>query len=136
MKPAEQRRASPRSYTLLKGHIVYNDQLSRMECTVRDLSETGARLVFAQPVKIPAEFELQVPRKKLVRRAQVMWYDGPNYGIMFLNDVEEARSPSEPLPIAWETSGVREVLEEACQRIAGILGVPAEAIRLTVEFKR
>ncbi len=136
MKPVEQRRASPRSHTLLKGHIIYNNQLSRMECTVRDLSETGARLVFAQPVKIPAEFELQVPRKKLVRRAQVMWYDGPNYGIMFVDDAAKARNDSEPPPVAWETSGVPEVLEEACQRIARILGVPAGAIRLTVEFKR
>ncbi|MXQ12990.1 PilZ domain-containing protein [Microvirga makkahensis] len=136
MKPAEQRRASPRLHTLLKGQIIYDNRLSRMECTVRDLSEAGARLVFAQPVKIPAEFELQVPRKKLVQRAQVMWYDGRNYGIRFLDDDAEAGGHVEPLPVAREISGVPEILEEACQRVARILGVPVEAIQLKIEFRR
>lgn len=144
MNSVEQRRASQRSRTLLEGHIVYNNRLSRMECTVRDLSETGARIVFAQPVKVPAEFELQIPKKKLVRRAQVMWYDGQNHGVMFLDDGESAannapsRSQDEvgALSLSREASSVPEILDEARQRIARLLGVSADVIQLKVEIDR
>ncbi|WP_165820126.1 PilZ domain-containing protein [Microvirga sp. KLBC 81] len=144
MNPVEQRRASQRSRTLLEGHIIYNNRLSRMECTVRDLSETGARLVFAQPVKVPAEFELQIPKKKLARRAQVMWYDGQNHGIMFLDDGEGAANSVPPhmqsdagtLSLGREASSVPEILDEARHRIARLLGVSVDVIQLKVEIDR
>jgi hypothetical protein len=144
MKPVEQRRASPRSRTLLEGHIIYNNRLSRMECTVRDLSETGARIVFEQPVKVPAQFELHIPKRKLVRHAQVMWYDGQNHGIMFLDD--EARPPvrtpfaAKPqgrvLAIRAEAASVPEIIEDARHNIARLLGVSIDAIQLRLEIDR
>jgi len=138
MNSLEQRRASPRSRTLLKGHIIYNSGVSRMECIVRDLSEAGARIVFAQPVKVPPEFELQIPKKKIVRRAQVIWYDGRHHGVMFLKATEGASDMappvSSPLPLGEEASGVSEILREARQRIARVLGVPANVIQLRLEL--
>lgn len=138
MNPVEQRRASPRSRTLLEGHIVYNNRLSRMECTVRDLSETGARIVFAQPVKVPPDFELQIPKKKLTRRAQVMWYDGQQHGVMFLEEGEPAPAQEEakPLTLGQEASSVPEILDEARQRIARLLGVSADVIQLKIEIDK
>jgi hypothetical protein len=144
MNPVGQRRASPRSRTLLDGHIVYNNGLTRMACTVRDLSETGARLVFALPVKVPAEFELQIPRKKLVQRAQIIWYDGQNHGIMFLDKAESPASDAasgmqeatKPLTLGQDALGVSAVLDEARRRIARLLGVSADAIQLKVEFDK
>ncbi len=144
MDSVEQRRTSPRSRTLLEGQIVYNNGLSRMECTVRDLSETGARIAFAQPVKVPAEFELQIPRKKLTRRAQVMWYDGRNHGVMFLENGEKAARASsslvqddaKALSLGREASSVPEILDEARQRIARLLGVSVDVIQLKVEIER
>lgn len=138
MNSLEQRRASPRSRTLLKGHIVYNSGVSRMECIVRDLSETGARIVFAQPVKVPPEFELQIPKKKIIRRAQVIWYDGRHHGVMFLKGTEGASDMAPPvfgsLPIGEETSGVSEILQETRLRIARTLGVSPNVIQLKLEI--
>jgi hypothetical protein len=144
MEPVEQRRASPRSRTLLEGHIIYNNRLSRMECIVRDLSETGARIVFAQPVKVPAEFELQVPKRKLVRQAQIMWYDGQNHGVMFLEDEagEPIRKPSATksqgrvLAIKKEPASVPDILEDARHNIARLLGVSVDVIQLKLEIDR
>ncbi len=136
MNPAEQRRASPRSRTLLEGQIVYNNRLSRMECTVRDLSETGACLVFAQPVKVPREFELQIPKKKLTRHAQIMWYDGQHHGVMFLDKAPLATSEGE-LPVrASEAARVPEILDEARLRIAQALGVSVDLIQLKLEVSK
>jgi len=136
MEPVQQRRANPRSRTLLEGHIIYNNRLSRMECTVRDLSEAGARLVFSQPVKVPAEFELQIPSRKFVRRAQIIWYDGKDHGIMFLDDDQDAATDAKPMLLGQGASSVPKVLEEARQKIARLLGMSAEEIELKVEFKR
>ncbi|MCG7393105.1 PilZ domain-containing protein [Microvirga sp. ACRRW] len=138
MNPVEQRRASPRTRTLLEGLIVYNNRLSRMECTVRDLSETGACLVFSQPVKVPREFELQIPKRKLTRRAQIMWYDGRHHGVMFL-DADEglvATNKTVPLVPASEGASVPEILDEARLRIAQVLGVSADVIQLKVEIDK
>ncbi|WP_243369475.1 PilZ domain-containing protein [Microvirga solisilvae] len=140
MNPLEQRRASPRSRTLLEGHIVYNNRLSRMECTVRDLSDAGARIVFAQPVKVPAEFELQIPKKKIVRRAQVMWYDGQHHGVMFLDESNTAiNAPAEtgkPVTFDKEDSSVPEILDETRHRIARLLGISADVIQLKIEIEK
>jgi hypothetical protein len=44
----EQRRSS-RNRTLLQGRVVFNNRFSLLDCTVRDLSETGAQIAFAHP---------------------------------------------------------------------------------------
>ncbi len=143
MEPVEQRRASPRSRTLLEGHIIYNNRLSRMECSVRDLSDTGARIVFAQPVKVPAQFELQIPKRKLVRQAQVMWYDGQNHGVMFLeNEASEpirqpaAKSQGKILAPRKEPVSVPDIIEDARHNIARLLGVSVDVIQLKLEIDR
>lgn len=144
MESVEQRRASPRSRTLLEGHIIYNNRLSRMECTVRDLSETGARIVFEQPVKVPAQFELHIPKRKLVRPAQVMWYDGQNHGVMFLDDEagQPIRMAVAPKPqgrivaIKPEVASVPEIIEDARQNIARLLGISVDVIQLRLEIDR
>ncbi|SCY53762.1 PilZ domain-containing protein [Microvirga guangxiensis] len=130
MNPAEQRRATPRSRTLLEGQIVYNNRLSRMECIVRDLSETGACLVFSQPVKVPREFELQIPKKKLIRHAQIMWYDGQHHGVMFLDEASVAESGAKLPASGSEAASVPEILDETRLRIAQLLGVSVDVIQL------
>lgn len=144
MESVEQRRASPRSRTLLEGYIIYNNRLSRMECTVRDLSETGARIVFAQPVKVPAQFELQIPKRKLVRQAQVMWYDGQNHGVMFIeaDASQPIREPSVPktqgkvLAIKQEPASVPDIIEDARRNIARLLDISVDVIQLKLEIDR
>jgi hypothetical protein len=144
MESVEQRRANPRSRTLLEGYIIYNNRLSRMECSVRDLSDTGARVVFAQPVKVPAQFELQIPKRKLVRQAQVMWYDGQNHGVMFLDDeagqpIRKAagiKSQGKVLEIKKEPASVPDIIEDARHNIARLLGVSVDVIQLKLEIDR
>lgn len=51
-------RAAPRQRVLKGGRIVINDGFSTFQCTVRNLSATGARLKVAGVVGIPDSFEL------------------------------------------------------------------------------
>ena len=54
----DEHRASPRQRTLKGGRIVINDGFSTFQCTVRNLSETGARLKVASIIGIPETFQL------------------------------------------------------------------------------
>ena len=54
----EDHRAAPRQRVLKGGRIVINDGFSTFQCTVRNLSETGARLKVAGVVGIPDTFQL------------------------------------------------------------------------------
>ena len=69
-------RRSPRTRTILQGRVVFNNRFSLIECTVRDLSETGAQITFSHPVSLPPELELEIPKKGLSTRAKVMWSRG------------------------------------------------------------
>lgn len=79
------RRRSKRARTFLDGRIILNNRNSVIDCTVRDLSETGAKITFAHTVQIPSEFELSIPRRGLVVRARVMWTKGKDLGITFID---------------------------------------------------
>jgi hypothetical protein len=54
----EDHRAAARRRVLKGGRIVINDGFSTFECTVRNLSETGARLKVVSIIGIPDRFEL------------------------------------------------------------------------------
>ncbi|MBE0578148.1 PilZ domain-containing protein [Devosia sp.] len=54
----EDHRVAPRQRVLKGGRIVINDGFSTFQCTVRNLSATGARLKVAGVVGIPDAFEL------------------------------------------------------------------------------
>lgn len=55
---SEDNRVTPRHRTLKGAKIVINDGFSTFDCTVRNLSETGAKLTVAGVVGIPDAFTL------------------------------------------------------------------------------
>jgi hypothetical protein len=144
----EQRRSS-RNRTLLQGRVVFNNRFSLIDCTVRDLSETGAQIAFAHPVTLPSELELEIPRKELSTLARVMWSDGKSHGVMFIKAAHAAISGSasamsaeleamDELPLQQGDNSrsaptIQDVLEEARTRIAHLARVPAETVRLKLE---
>jgi two-component system OmpR family response regulator len=83
-------RASPRARSLLGARIVFGRQFAAMECTMRDMSETGARLVLAGDDVLPQEFELVVPTTGQRRRARLVWRREKTCGVQFLYKQGEA----------------------------------------------
>ncbi len=80
----DDRRSSQRWRTVLKGRIVFNNRSSILDCTVRDLSDTGARIYFADTSELPPEFDLEIPNRGLRVQGRVMWSRGANHGVLFL----------------------------------------------------
>jgi hypothetical protein len=146
----DQRRLSKRARTLLEGRIVFNNRFSLIQCTIRDISDTGAQIYFAHPVAIPQEFELEIPKRGLSVRARVMWSREKSHGVEFIEDpyenlLEEApdaqREPNVPgngssADLLPNEAGVaiQDIVDAARRRIAQIAGVPAETVRLKLEI--
>jgi hypothetical protein len=143
-----EQRSRKRQRTLLEGRIVFNNRFSLIECRVRDLSDTGARIMFEHPVTIPPEFELEIPSRELSVWARVMWSSGREHGIRFTegpqaNLSSEAWTPVEnaqpqdggvPERMPAGNAKLQEILDEAQRRIAQITGVPADRIRLKLDI--
>lgn len=78
-------RDSPRSRAFLKAHIRYQNKSLTVECIVRNLSLTGARLEVAQDVGLPTEFDLEIPQRGAVMQCAVKWREDDAVGVKFLN---------------------------------------------------
>jgi two-component system cell cycle response regulator len=79
----ENRRRAPRHRVLMRGLIVTSSLLSTTECTIRNLSSTGAGLRMNGLSSPPDEFELDFLRTGERRRARVVWQNGPDIGVEF-----------------------------------------------------
>ena len=63
---------------------MYNNRPSVLDCTVRDLTDTGAQLTLTDVSALPPEFELEIPSKSLQVQARLMWSRGKNHGVSFV----------------------------------------------------
>ena len=79
----EERRFGKRWPTALSGRVILNNASLPIHCTVRDISDDGARISFPHPVEVPSKFELEIG-KGFLAQARVMWSDGNDYGLAFI----------------------------------------------------
>ncbi|WP_093570205.1 PilZ domain-containing protein [Methylobacterium sp. 174MFSha1.1] len=84
-------RRETRLRTFLKGRIVFNNGNSTMDCLIRDLSASGARLMLSQTATLPDGFDLIIPAKDRTHRATLRWRKADSIGVTF---AEEAARPS------------------------------------------
>lgn len=77
------KRRAPRSRVLRGGVISFRHLGTTIDCTVRNLSKTGACLIVASPVGIPNEFELVLDRDKVPRTCRVAWRAADRIGVEF-----------------------------------------------------
>jgi PilZ domain len=78
-----ERRNATRQKSFLRGCIYFNNRRSATECLIRDISPSGARLIFSEAVSIPDLVELDIPQKKQTLRAHVHWRHGDEVGVAF-----------------------------------------------------
>lgn len=82
-------RCSPRRKLLFDGKIVTLNKASLIDCTVKDISATGARLRCNDPLAVPDEFRLWIPSTRLYRAARVKWRRDMLCGLVFTGPPEE-----------------------------------------------
>ena len=88
-----EKRIAPRHRVLKAAKIITMDNTSVVDCTVRNLSDTGAQVIIEKSVKMPAEFQFFLANGDTVRDAELAWHRGDRVGIKF-------KGESRPVPHA------------------------------------
>jgi hypothetical protein len=88
---AENKRATQRMRVLKGAKIVALNQWTLLDCTVRDISATGARIVCKDQMAVQKEFRFLVVADNTICNAKVAWRRGDEIGITFTS--EKIRAP-------------------------------------------
>jgi PilZ domain len=80
---AARHRGTRRLRTLLGATITFNQGGSTVDCLIRDISESGARLAVPEQVTLPAAFELIIPHRKQRWQVQMLWRRSDVVGVQF-----------------------------------------------------
>jgi len=79
----DDKRKSPRRRVLKEGKIVFADAMRVIDCTIRDMSPEGARLLIANTVGLPDTFTLYEKSTGMLYPASVVWRQSNALGIRF-----------------------------------------------------
>jgi len=77
-------RSNRRSRVLKSGKIIYGNGSIVTDCTIRNVSDTGAQLKVPTSIGIPDKFEFSETMGGVRRAAIVVWRKGDLIGIRFL----------------------------------------------------
>ncbi len=89
-------RQQRRQRAFLGAKIVYGEQDFTLDCVVRDLTGTGARLKLPDGQAVPDRFILLEFRSGVAYEAHVVWKRHPEIGVSFLSQqpVSDAATPT------------------------------------------
>lgn len=93
---AEERRGAPRQRVLKGAKIVYGNYMFVIDCTIRDMSASGARLRLPDASPVPANFHLFVKDNQTICAAHLVWRDGRDMGIAFDEAPKSVLDSSDP----------------------------------------
>ena len=120
-----ERRKSPRQRSFLRGFVRLGDQNYSLDCVVRDVSETGAKLRLKFPISLAAlasferdHVELHIPEKQKIIQASVVWVDNFEMGVSF----RVAVTIADPAPTTADAADA-ELLDRVAQLEAEITGL-------------
>jgi hypothetical protein len=66
-----------------------------MQCALGNMSDTGAKLVFAEPAQLPDEFVLRLSVDgRVARKCRLAWKDDKYIGVQFTAKLVTSASPA------------------------------------------
>ena len=85
----ENKRGDQRQRVLKSGRIVLED-LHSIECTLRDVSATGAKLMVKKPEDVPEICRLLISADSTIRPVKVMWRKPDSVGVHFTGEAKKS----------------------------------------------
>ena len=113
------RRGEHRGRTYLGGQVAFNNRCSTIDCLVRNMSQSGAKIEFARAVLVPSEFELIIPQRGNSRRAHIVWREAKALGISFLDPDVGAVIPIEVARRIRKLKAERDMLAQRVRELTG-----------------
>jgi PilZ domain len=77
-----EKRAAPRHRVLKHGTLAFAGG-GGVDCTVRNISSSGARLDIANPIGVPQTFTLVIEADQFMRRCHAAWSNDKRVGVAF-----------------------------------------------------
>ena len=77
-----EKRTVPRHRVLKRGTLAFSSG-GGLDCTVRNISQAGARIDIASPVGVPEEFTLVIDADRFMRRGHAVWSSEQRIGVAF-----------------------------------------------------
>ena len=81
-----------RARSILGAHIIFNNRNSTVDCQIRNISKSGARLAISNTFTLPEEFDIEVPQKGRTYRARLCWRDEQSAGVEVVLDTTDSSS--------------------------------------------
>ena len=79
-------RQGERVRALLRARIIFNNQNSTIDCTIKNISTSGAKIELSNTASVPADFDLEIPQRGRTYRARIVWRDAEALGVTFIED--------------------------------------------------
>ena len=73
----------PRQRAFLNGRLVYGDGAFTLDCSIRDISIGGAKVVLTKSEPLPADVYLIIVKYCVAHRARIVWMKFPARGLKF-----------------------------------------------------
>ena len=89
-------RSAHRSRTLKAAKVILTDWTT-MDCTIRDISEGGARLLFGDAFTLPEDFRILIVMSNTIVPAKLLWQRGLTAGVAFTGPEEPAPTRKHPV---------------------------------------
>ncbi|MDB5595126.1 MAG: type pilus assembly PilZ [Hyphomicrobiales bacterium] len=118
-------RRAERVRTYIGARAVFNNGQSTMDCQVRNLSETGAKLTLSESVGLPSAFVLEIPSRNRSFKAELRWRAGDSVGVEFVNlpaseERKPGSGPDEVAALRAENALLRRRVHELATRLADL----------------
>jgi PilZ domain len=78
----DEHRTSPRRRVLKSGQIAFSDKVPKLECMVRNVSDTGACVQISTTVGMPTSFGLLIDGVR--HNCRVVWRTDTRLGVAFM----------------------------------------------------
>lgn len=109
----QEARRSERVKSFLRAQIIFNQRMSTIDCVVKNISATGAKLALTESIAVPSEFDLYIPQKGRTFRSRIAWRDSTALGVEFLN----SNSQAEPVNDVNAYGGANGSLESRLRQL-------------------
>src|SRR4051794_126441 len=90
------RRVGPRRRVMKGAKVSFGDFVYVRDCSVRNISETGARIKVQGANEIPKEFYLILITERTMRKVHVAWRKGDSLGVNFEGEAENIAMSKDP----------------------------------------
>lgn len=91
-RPAPDKRESDRVRAFLRAQIIFNNRMSTIDCIIKNISPTGARVALADTLAVPAEFDIYIPQRNCSHHAKLVWRDKDAIGIDFVDMLQPGQA--------------------------------------------